>query len=127
MFEDKLSLIKTLNPKASVVVLPVLPTRNTAMNNNVGLYNLMARDMLHQCFPDIVLPRMRQFLDKSNHLSTDLSRDEVHLNDRGIAVLVSIIKYNVYQCVLRKRLRTTDSGNGKLNNPAPRPGSLKPA
>ena len=96
--KDKLIEIKQLCPKVKLFVIPVMPSRISKMNHNIGLYNELVDQMLFDNFPDVWFEGIYNFLDNKGFLSIKLTRqnDEIHLNDRGIAKLVTYIKSCVF-------------------------------
>ena len=95
----KILQIKTLCPYAKINLMPVLPTRNPAMNSNVVAFNELVLSMLGDNFQDVWHPGLYSFVDRSGLLSIDLTRanDSIHLNGKGIAKLVSLVKLLVYK------------------------------
>ena len=96
--KDKLIEIKQLCPKVKLFVIPVMPSRISKMNHNIGLYNELVDQMLFDNFPDVWFEGIYNFLDNKGLLSIKLTRqnDEIHLNDRGIAKLVTYMKSCVF-------------------------------
>ena len=96
--KDKLIEIKQLCPKVKLFVIPVMPSRIPKMNHNIGLYNELVDQMLFDNFPDVWFEGIYNFLDNKGLLSIKLTRqnDEIHLNDRGIAKLVTYMKSCVF-------------------------------
>lgn len=97
---QKLLQIGKIAPNSKITVLPVLPTRSHKMNQNVVMYNNCVSEMISHCFNDIWFPGIYHFLDRDGMLSAKFTRtnDLYHLNERGIAQLVSVVK----QCVYRR-------------------------
>jgi hypothetical protein len=95
----KLLVTKQLCPKASVFVVPVLPTRIRAMNSNIMLYNRLVSMMLNKCFPDVCFRSVSAFLDNQGLLNEKLTRrnDKIHLGPKGVARYVSLMKLCVFQ------------------------------
>ncbi len=122
VLRDKLMAIKQLCPKASIFVVPVLPSRIHAMNKNIMLYNELVDNMLHSCFPNIWYQGIYSFLDDNGLLSIKLARqgDKIHLGSRGIARLDTYIK----TCVFRRGKYSTSSHVKQES--APRVGSSGP-
>ena len=99
LYRVKLARIKQLSPKMKIFIVPVLPTRNTRMNQSITRFNDMLGDMLYHCYPDIWFPGVHSFLDKQNLLSLKLCRDkdEIHLGDKGIAQFVRCMKLWIFE------------------------------
>ena len=95
----KLALIKQLCPKAKIFVVPVLPSRISAMNRNIMMYNNLAAKMLAKSFPSISFRGVYGFLDNYGLLKSKLTRnnDTIHLGPKGISLYVSLMKQYVFQ------------------------------
>lgn len=99
--QAKLSEIKRLCPDACLFVVPVLPTRNRAMNEHIMYYNSLVGRMLSHYFPEVSFEGIYSFLDRQGLLDAKLTRngnDDIHLGKKGIALYVSLMK----KCVFRK-------------------------
>ena len=108
---EKLAIIKQLCPKANIFVVPVLPSRISAMNRNIMMYNRLVAKMLAKSFPSISFRGMYSFLDNHGLLKSKLTRnnDTIHLGPRGISLYVSLMKLHVFQTMKM----------GQLNGPKP--------
>lgn len=96
---DKLTIIQQLCPKANVFVVPVLPSRISAMNNHIMYYNELVDQMLKKYFPKIWFKSVHGFLDNQGLLNVKLARkhDDIHLGPKGTALYVSLMKTCVFQ------------------------------
>ena len=105
--QQKIEEIRALNPSCSILICPVLPTKDSIINEKVFDYCAMIR---HQLVPKLCgvryVPGFDRFLDTDWKLSRDLSKqvdrygqpDILHLNSQGTRVLARLIK----QCIFRK-------------------------
>ena len=122
-YKTKVSLIRKYNSRCRIYICPVLPTKSHDMNRRIGLFNrLIFNDLLQSSLNVIVVEGFLKFLDKSsNLLSADFSRydrsDMLHLNGKGISVLVGLIK----NCIFTTRSRNKIN-SGKLYASAVRNG-----
>ena len=107
----KLAIIKQLCPKANIFVVPVLPSRISAMNRNIMMYNNLVAKMLAKSFPSISFRGVYSFLDNHGLLKSKFTRnnDTIHLGPRGISLYVSLMKLYVFQTMKM----------GQLNGPKP--------
>ena len=108
----KLALIKQLCPKAKIFVVPVLPSRISAMNRNIMMYNNLAAKMLAKSFPSISFRGVYGFLDNYGLLKSKLTRnnDTIHLGPRGISLYVSLMKQYVFQTVKIEQFNKPKTG-----------------
>ena len=97
--KEKLIEIRQLCPDTKLFVIPVMPSRIVKMNHNIALYNELVDRMLFENFPDVWYQGIYSFLDNQGLLSIKLTRenDKIHLNDRGIARLVTYMKTCVFK------------------------------
>ena len=93
---NKLMCIENVRKDFKITVLPVLPTRYSEMNRQIGYYNRMLYEMFvtSGSYFNVTLPRVLEFVDIENLLRRDLVRtgDAIHLNERGISVFAQCIK-----------------------------------
>ena len=96
---SKASHICTLNPKASVFLMPVLPTRNLNMNRNIMTFNRAIFHWVEQKQYSITMPNVSSFLDNRSLLASPLTRggDSIHLGTRGLCKFVTLIKDEIYR------------------------------
>ena len=120
---DKLNKIKKLCPKSHIVVMPVLPSRLPKMNKNIVMFNSLVADMLETCYSDISHPGLYHMLDANHLLADNLTRnnDAIHLNGRGIACLVSMLKQSVYGRVLHHRKIRKQEPQSTIHRGSPEP------
>ena len=122
VYTQKISDIVSLNPRARVLVMPVLPTRDAEMNTLVMAFNrLVFRwfSSFKERHPYLNMPCVESFLDNRGLLSSSLTRnasDLIHLGDKGIAKLVRLVKDELYTLIVKQR---------KVSKTA-RPGPKKP-
>ena len=124
--QHKISQIKKLCPKSKIFVMPVLPTRIPAMNENIMFYNNMVNLMLMRYDRGICFPGLYNFLDNKLLLADDLTRDKdsIHLGSKGICRYVSCIKRCIFESV--KSLSRVNSSGNHEHIPPPRLGSPEP-
>ena len=99
LLTSRVSEICTLNPKAKVFVMPVLPTRNIEMNRNIMPFNIGVLRWIRSSRFNITMPDVSSFLDNSGLLASSFTRngDSIHLGKRGISKFVSIIKLEIFR------------------------------
>ena len=95
--KHKCEQIKLIS-NANIIIMPVLPTRDAIMNQYICYFNAQVYESEFRQNSHITMPPMYSFLDSSNKLSVDLSRDgdSIHLGSRGICKLVSVIKEAIF-------------------------------
>ena len=99
-FNNKISIIQKLRKDIKIIVIPVLPTRLSTMNQHIVCYN----KMLHQQYVaacnnfNVRLPGLYEFLDGEYLLRRDYTRanDPIHLNGLGLSCLASLIKNTIF-------------------------------
>ena len=125
LMRSKLTLIKQISPSTKVFVCPVLPTRRVMMNKGIVRFNTLCEEMIINCFDCVWFPSVWQFVDNKGLLSFKLTRpnDDIHLNEKGIAMLVRKFKLWVFEREAKERREA------RVNNrqPQQRVGSPEPA
>ena len=109
--KTKITLIRKYNKRGQIYVCPVLPTKTHSINRRINMFNSFILDDLIQSDLNVnYVIGFIDFLDKSsNLLAPRLSKDDnLHLNGRGISILVRLIK----GCIFRSRAR-----NSMIKNP----------
>ena len=105
--QQKIEEIRALNPSCSILICPVLPTKDSIINEKVFDYCVMIRQQLVPKLCGVrYVPGFDRFLDTDWNLSRDLSKqvdrygqpDILHLNSQGTRVLARLIK----QCIFQK-------------------------
>ena len=96
---NKIMSIKSIRKDFKIIVLPVLPTRYSEMNRNIGCYNRMLYEMIVRSgyYFNVRLANVWEFVDREYLLRRDLVRtgDAIHLNERGISVFAQCIKNTI--------------------------------
>ena len=96
---NKIMSIKSVRKDVKIIVLPVLPTRYSEMNRNIGCYNRIIYEMIVKSgyYFNVRLANVWEFVDGEYLLRRDLVRtgDAIHLNERGISVFAQCIKNNI--------------------------------
>ena len=122
---EKTRQVRLLNPRSKVIIMPVLPTRDTSMNRNIMAFN---RSVLawfkrlndpYTCFPSVC-----EFLDRSELLDRKLARpsgDTIHLGNSGICKLVYIIKSTIYSKEKYLKLQQGSNRSGPRQSRFPKP------
>ena len=125
LMRSKVRLIKQISPSTRVFVCPVLPTRIVKMNQGIVRYNTLCEEMLTNCFGCVWFPGVWQFLDNKGLLSLKLTRtnDDIHLNEKGIALLVRKFKLWVFEREVKERSDVRENNR----QPQLRVGSPEPA
>ena len=80
--------------------------------------------MIINCFGCVRFPGVWQFLDNKGLLSLKLTRsnDDIHLNDKGIALLVRKFKLWVFEREVKERREVRESNRQpqqKVDSPEP--------
>ena len=124
LMRSKLTLINQVSPSTKVFVCPVLPTRREKMNRGIVRYNTLCEEMIINCFGCVRFPGVWQFLDNKGLLSLKLTRsnDDIHLNDKGIALLVRKFKLWVFEREVKERREVRESNRQpqqKVDSPEP--------
>ncbi|KAL5251610.1 hypothetical protein ACHWQZ_G009278 [Mnemiopsis leidyi] len=120
--QSKLCVIEQLCPNTNVFVVPVLPTRNHTMNENVMYFNKLVDVMLNKRFPNISFSGVYGFLDSKGLLDSRLMRsnssdDFIHLGKRGIAKYVAMMKSCVYRKVKSIEHQKTKQESAQVVDP----------
>lgn len=105
ILEDKICIIRRITKDIRIVLLPVLPTCLPGMNRSIQLYNAMMYDRFISsgCYLNILMPAMCEigiFFDRDMLLKRHFARDgkdPIHLNVKGIAHIVRVIKRQVFK------------------------------
>ena len=115
LLRSKLTAVKQISPSTRVFVCPVLPTRRMKMNEKIVHFNRLCDEMLASCFADIWYPGVWQFLDSKHLLSPRLTRDrdDIHLNVKGIALLVRKIKLWIFEREVIERRSSVSESRGQ--------------
>ena len=109
---EKVQQIRLLNPRSKIILMPVLPTREVLMNNNVVAFNRSVTAWFKQLNdPYISNPSVYDFLDRSGLLDRKLTRsagETIHLGKLGLCKFVSLIKNSIY---LKEKYLKSQQGN----------------
>jgi alkylated DNA repair dioxygenase AlkB len=123
-YKTKISLIRKYNKKCRIFVCPVLPTKIHDINRRVNIFNKLIFEDLVQCNLDVVLVSgFIKFLDRqSNLLSSDLSKDdELHLDGKGVSILVGLIKDSIFRSRKRNTINSPRLYSNTLRGGPPHP------
>ena len=119
--------IRALNPHTKVFIMPVLPTRNPAMNQNIVSFNRKVAMWLKK-ENDIYIshPSVKEFLDRAELLDRRWTRDgdSIHLGAPGLSKFVTIIKNSIY--FREKLIKDIKPRNQRKPPKSGSPGSGKP-
>ena len=115
LLRSKLTLIRQISPSTKVFVCPVLPTRRVKMNEYVVRFNKLCDEMLAHCFSSTWYPGVWQFVDNKGLLSLKLTRsgDDIHLNEKGISLLVRKFKLWIYEREVCERRDSVRKSSGQ--------------
>ena len=119
--QTKVSEIKKLCPDVCLFVVPVLPTRNRAMNEHIMYYNNLVGRMISHYFPDVWFEGIYSFLDRQGLLDAKLTRngnDDIHLGKKGIALYVSLMKRCVFRRLRTRQYSNATQGSTHVMNPS---------
>ena len=101
-YKTKISLIRKYNPKCKLFVCPVLPTKSHSINRKINIFNdLLFSDLCQADLKVVIVEGFHQFLDNGSNLLKNVLADSraddiLHLGDRGVRVLVSLIKFAIF-------------------------------
>ena len=110
MYKTNVSLIRKYNSKCKIYICPVLPTKSHEKNRRIFMFNKFLYDDLCQSDLKVILVEgFIKFLDKrTNLLCSGLAkpevRDELHLNGKGISILVALLKRSIFHVKSSNRL-----------------------
>ena len=123
---EKVRQLRDLNPLSKIILMPVLPTRNRAMNKNIMAFNrLVGKWVVQQRDSFIVNPNVQEFLDDAGLMSKKWVRegdfDGIHLGPAGLCKFISIIKLTIFNRAKlikdinsqQKRSKSNQSGSRK--------------
>lgn len=99
-YKTKVGLIRKYNKKCRIFICPILPTESHDINRRINIFNSYIFNDLVQCNLNVTLINgFMNFLDRqTNLLRSDLSkRDILHLNHRGISLLVRLLKEGLFR------------------------------
>jgi alkylated DNA repair dioxygenase AlkB len=102
LYKTKVSQIRKYNPRCKLFICPILPSKLHNINRKVFKFNsYLYNDLCQSNLSVTLVEGFEQFFDNStNLLRSTFSRpspdDVLHLNDRGIKVLVSLIKRAIF-------------------------------
>ena len=98
-YKAKFEEIRKINPTCRLFVCPVLPTRDTIINNRVRTFNkLIHNDLMKAGLKIYFVEGFSSFVDFSSGLLKESlfdkrsKTDALHINDAGYCILVSCIK-----------------------------------
>ena len=98
-YKAKFEEIRKINPTCRLFVCPVLPTRDTSINNRVRKFNkLIHNDLMKAGLKIYFVEGFSSFVDFSSGLLKESlfdkrsETDVLHINDAGYCILVSCIK-----------------------------------
>ena len=98
-YKAKFEEIRKINPSCRLFVCPVLPTRDTSINNRVRKFNkLIHNDLMKAGLKICFVEGFSSFVDFSSGLLKESlfdkrsETDVLHINDAGYCILVSCIK-----------------------------------
>ena len=102
IYKTKISEIERLNKECKILVVPLFPSKLISLNRKIIRFNRILLNDLPRSFESVsIVGGTAQFVDKeSGLLSESLSRyrdDPIHLNSAGVGLLVSKIKFAIFQ------------------------------
>ena len=116
VYKGKFEEIRRLNPKCSIFVCPVLPSRKLEINQRIVQFNkLIFDDLMHSNLDLKVVNGFGAFVDNGGVLRSALhdkrtSEDVLHINESGYRILVRSIKSAIFSA---KKARN-NSNTGRL-------------
>ena len=98
---NKIEQIRKLSPRGTIIIMPVLPTRDPEMNTNIMMFNRSMRAWLCEKSQDenLVMPTLMEFVDRDGLLRNGLLRnsgDLIHIGPNGVSRYVRIVKGVIY-------------------------------
>ena len=109
-FDEKIRILQKLRKDIKIIIIPVLPSRFSDMNQHIVCYNrmLFMKYIATRSSFKIKLPALYEFLDEQRLLRRDLTRDGdyIHLNTLGLSRLAKVIKDAIFN-------KKSNSGIGK--------------
>ena len=108
---DKMEQIRLLSPDTNIIMMPVLPSRDSKMNEHICKFNSIVFGSEFRHALQVTMPPLYSFLDKKNLLAINLTRDSdpIHLGIKGISMFVRIIKEAIFRTG-QGHFRTPSSG-----------------
>ena len=111
-YKLKIIQMRHLNPKAKILVCPVLPTKSSVINKRIFKFNnYICNDLMQSDLKILFVEGFIDFLDKQSHLlRNDLAvgdaNDILHINHtKGVRLLVKLIKQTIFNA---KKSKTVD-------------------
>ncbi len=104
-YKSKIRLIRQLNGKINIFVVPIIPTKNENFNRRARYFNYLIFNDLERCDLGVTsVVGLDSLLDGNGLLSERVSkqfdsngrRDLLHLNDYGVRRLADMIKSSVF-------------------------------
>ena len=120
--KSTLRQIKSLNPKCNLFLCPLLPTKDSELNEKVNYFNEISfNDLTKSNFGVLCVSGFCRFADNTGMLGSELSRtfdrsnrrDILHLNETGARVLAGLLKRSVFLRLNRGIDRR--SGSSRVN------------
>lgn len=120
VLKSKVEQISLLS-KSKVFVMPVLPTRDPIMNQNIQKFNRLVYTTFLRSSLNISTPGVYSFLDRRGLLDSKLTRDgdSIHLGNVGLCRFVRLIKDCIYR---RERMENESLGSKQQWNRSRIPG-----
>ena len=121
MYKTNVSLIRKYNSKCKIYICPVLPTKSHDKNRKIFMFNkFLYNDLCQSDLKVIMVEGFVKFLDKrTNLLNSELGkpevRDELHLNRKGISILVALLKRSIFHVKSSNRLYSNVLRGGPID------------
>ncbi len=110
LYKRKLEQIRHLNPKCKLFIVPVIPSRASKNTRKIGYFNHLIRNELVQYFPRLyVVSGTDELYDEQGTLAHKFDANDrtgLHLNWKGVSVVVQRIKQCIFQVKKGSRLQS---------------------
>ncbi len=107
VYRDKIADVRRINPRSNVFIVPVIPCRSDAVNRKIGYFNQLVCTQLVQHFPRLfIVEGTQDFADPYSYQLADRYSKKpdpsgLHLNGKGVSILVVMIKRTIFQAKSR--------------------------
>lgn len=114
-YKGKIEQIREMNKKCSLLVCPVLPSRDRSLNCKINDFNwYLINDLQHSDnLQAHIIQGFEEFADQSGVLKSYLHdrrtpNDTLHINSKGYSILVKLIKQAIFKVKgIRNKNRST--------------------
>ncbi len=103
IYRDKIVDMRRVNPRCNVFIVPVIPCKSDIINRKIGYFNQLVCNELVQHFSRLFVVEGTQNLadpysyQLADRYSKKPDASGLHLNEKGISVLVTMIKSSIFR------------------------------